>query len=442
VGHWPDGTVVDVTAAASWSAAMDTVLVPGDGPSAGLVLGTDAGVGTLKVRFGPSTAQAQLTAESDPGTLEVWPPMATLAAGTALPVSVTLVTGSGDSTDVTADAVWTSTDPGIAILTNAPDQRGLLLGRAAGAALLVVHVDRLQTSLPVTVTKATLQQIALQPPPAIVTWAPSSFAASGVFSDATVQDLTRWVTWAPANPGLLRVRGTGPDRGIARGLDGGTVQVSAHPPGGSAASAVVTVNGSPASSLSLDLPDGPVAVGTRPRAQVIARTPDGAALDVTALAEWSSSDPTLASISSLVRPGSIHALRAGSPTIIARFAGLTTGAPLEISPEVLTRLTVSVPGNLQVGVPAAATATATLSGGSTQILREDVVWSSDNPSVLGVSNAPGARGWLLGFAAGTTTLRSRTRAGLPSLQGSIPVSVSAPTLRDPTSSVRSPPPKR
>jgi hypothetical protein len=439
VGHWPDGTVVDVTAAASWSAALDTVLVPGDGPSAGIVLGTDAGVSVLKVRFGPSTAQAQLTAESAPGTLEVWPPLATLAAGTALPVSVTLVTGSGDSTDVTADAVWTSTDPRISIVTNAPDQRGLLLGRTAGTALLLVHVDQLQTSLPVTVTSATLQQVTVRPPPAIVTWGPSSFAASGAFSDGTVQDLTRSVTWSPANPGLLRVRGTGADRGIARGLDGGTVQVSAHPLGGSATSTVVTVNGSPPSSLSMDLPDGPVAVGTRPRAQVIARTADGAALDVTALAEWSSSDPMLASISSLVRPGSIHALRAGSPTITARFAGLTTEAPLEISPESLTRLTVSAPGTLQAGLSATATATATLSGGSTQILRDDVVWSSDNPSVLGVSNAPGARGRLLGIAAGTTTLRAKTRSGLPQLQGNIPVSVSAPTLRNAPPSVRSHP---
>jgi len=437
VGHWPDGTVVDLTAAASWSAAMDTVLVPGDGPSAGVVLGTDAGVSTLRVRFGPSTAQAQLTAEPSPGTLEVWPPVAALAAGTAAPVSVTLVTGSGDSTDVTADAVWTSSDPRISIVTNAPDQRGLLLGRAAGSALLVAHVDQLQTSLPVTVTGAALQQIALEPPPAIVTWASSSFTANGSFSDGTVQDLTRWVTWAPSNPGLLRVRGTGADRGNARGLDGGTVQVSAHPLGGSAANVVVTVNGLPPSTLSLDLPDGPVAVGTRPRARVTARTADGVSLDVTAVADWSSSDPTLATISSLVRPGTINALRAGSPTFTARFAGLTTGAPLQISSDALTRLTVSAPGTLPAGVPATATATATLSGGDTQVLGEEVVWSTDDPSVLRVSNAPGARGRLLGIAPGTTTLRAKTRSGLPALQGNIPVSVSAPTLRGAPSSVRS-----
>ena len=434
VGHWPDGTVVDVTGAASWSAPLDGVLVPGDGPSAGTVLGADAGMSTLRVRFGPSTAQAQLTAELSPGTLEVWPPAAALAAGTALPVSVTLVTGSGDSADVTADAVWTSGAARVAIVTNAPDQRGLLLGRASGNALLTARVDRLQARLQVTVTGATLQQLALQPPPALVTWGPSSFTASGVFSDGTAQDMTRTVTWAPTNPGLLRIRGTGPDRGTARGLDGGTVQVSAHPLGGTAANVVVTVNGAPPTTLAVDFPDGAAAVGTRPRARAVARTADGTALDVTALAEWSSSDPTLATISSVVRPGTINALRAGSPTFTARFAGLTTGAPLQISSDALTRLTVSAPGTLQVGVPATATATATLSGSDTQVLRDDVVWSTDDTAVLAVSNAPGARGRLLGLAAGTTTVRAKTRSGLPALQGSATVSVSPPALRSaPTS---------
>jgi hypothetical protein len=174
----------------------------------------------------------------------------------------------------------------------------------------------------------------------------------------------------------------------------------------------------------------------------MARTADGAALDVTALAEWSSSDPTLATISSVVRPGTINTLRPGTPTFTARFAGLTTGVSLQISSDTLTRLTVTVPGTLQVGVPATATATATLSSGDTQVLGDDVVWSSDNMGVVGVSNAPGARGRLLGISAGTTTLRAKTRSGLPALQGNVSVTVSAPALRNAPENARSRPSTR
>ena len=267
-------------------------------------------------------------------------------------------------------------------------------------------------------TGATLQHVDPHPPAAIVTWAASRFGASGTFSDGSVQDLTGWVTWAPSSSGVLRVRGTGPDRGTAWGLDGGTVQVYAHPLGGMAASVGVTVNGSPPSTLAVELPADAVAAGTRPRARAVARTGDGASVDVTVIAEWTSSDPTLATVSSVVRPGAITTLRAGSPTVTARFAGLTAGAPLQITSDTLTRLSVTAPGTLQVGAPTNATATATLSGGTTQLLGDDVVWSTDNPAVLGVSNAPGARGRLLGLAPGTTTLRARTRSGLPAFQAS------------------------
>src|SRR5262249_44431120 len=163
VGHWPDGTVVDVTGAASWSATPDGILAAGDGPSAGLVLGADAGVSTLRARFGAATAQAQVLSEPGSGTLEVWPPAVVLATGTALPLAVTLVTNSRDSVDVTDDAVWRSTALGISIVTNAPGQHGTLLGRAAGSAILTARVDRLQATLPVLVNAATLQGVDVNP---------------------------------------------------------------------------------------------------------------------------------------------------------------------------------------------------------------------------------------------------------------------------------------
>jgi len=430
VGHWPDGTVVEVTSATSWSGSPEGVITPGDGPSAGLVLGSrDAGVATLRARFGSATAQAQLQVEPGPPVLEIWPPVAGLASNTALPVSVTLLTASGDSTDVTTDAVWRSSEPRVAMVTNAPDQRGTLLAQAPGSAVLTARVDGVQASFLVNVTEATLQEIALHPPDTIVTWAPSTFGASGTFSDGTVQDLTHWVTWAPQDPSLLRIRGTGPDRGIARGVDAGTVQVHAHPLGGEARNVLVTVTGAPPSSLALELPAGAVAVGTRPRVRAIARAPDGTNVDVTAQAEWISSDPALATVSSVVRPGSVRALRTGTPTLIARFAGLTTGAPLPITAGTLTRLSVTAPGALSVGTSATASATATLSSGGTQVLAEDVVWSSDDPDILAVSNAPAGRGRLLAIHPGTTTLRVRTRPGLPVLQASAAVTVSGPALR-------------
>jgi hypothetical protein len=191
----------------------------------------------------------------------------------------------------------------------------------------------------------------------------------------------------------------------------------------------VTVNGSPPATLALLVPDAGVAVGTHPQVRAYAQTADGTTVDVTALVEWSSSDFTLATVSSVVRPGSVSTVRAGTPTLTARLGALTAALPLQILSDVLTQLSVAAPNSLSVGGSATASATATLSGGGTQLLGDDVVWSVDRPGVLGVSNAPGARGRLLAVGPGTATLQARTRSGLPALQATTSVFVSAPALR-------------
>ncbi|MGZ6132097.1 MAG: hypothetical protein ACXWLF_08730, partial [Myxococcaceae bacterium] len=431
VGHWPDGTVVELTSAASWTATPDGLLVVGDGPSAGLVLGADAGVSTLRARFDGATAQAAVSAEAQGGTLEAWPPGTTLAAGTAVPLSVSVISASGESTDVTADAVWLSSAPKVALVTNAPGRQGDLLGQTPGTALLTARVDGLQTSVPVRVTGATLAGMNVLGPPSTVTWAPTQFAASGRFSDGSTQDLTRWVSWTSSSPAVLRVRGTGTDRGTAHGLMPGSVLVTARPRGGPTTSVPAEVDGTALASISILGAAGPLVAGTHARLQALARGADGTEVDVTPLVEWTSTDPGVALVSSIVRPGWVTTLRSGTTMIGARLPGVIGTAALQVSTEGLVGLSISAPSALQSGAGGTAVATATLSGGGEQRLDEDVVWSSDAPAILGVSNAPGGRGRLLALAPGTTTLRARTRAGIASLQASAVLTVSAPALHAP-----------
>ncbi len=154
-------------------------------------------------------------------------------------------------------------------------------------------------------------------------------------------------------------------------------------------------------------------------------------MDVTPFVEWTSSDPAVAGVSSVVRPGWLTTLRRGSTTVGARLLGVGGTAQVEVSTETLLSLSLSMPSTLQVGSAVTAVATATLSDGGEQRLDEDVVWSSDAPTVVGVSNAPGGRGRLLALAPGVTTLRAHTRGGLPPLQASAAVTVSPPALRAP-----------
>jgi hypothetical protein len=160
-------------------------------------------------------------------------------------------------------------------------------------------------------------------------------------------------------------------------------------------------------------------------------------VDVTPLVEWTSADRGVAGVSSVIRPGWVTTLRPGTTTIGARLSGVIGTVALHVSTEGLAGLSISAPSSLQSGAGAIAVATATLSGGGEQRLDEDVIWSSDAPAILGVSNAPGGRGRLLALAPGTTTLRARTRAGIASLQASTVLTVSAPALHAPVPAPRS-----
>jgi len=178
-------------------------------------------------------------------------------------------------------------------------------------------------------------------------------------------------------------------------------------------------------------------VGTEGRLQALGHAADGATVDITGLVGWSSSDSTVVTVSSRVRPGRIRALKAGSAVVSAALQGVTGTTTVQVSGQVVTALGVDAPASLLAGTPGTATASITLSGGGTQPVSENVVWSSDLPNVLSVSNAPGGRGRLLAIAPGTATLKAKSRIpGATGFEATAIVTVSPAQIRAWTSNSR------
>src|SRR5262249_51609697 len=136
---------------------------------------------------------------------------------------------------------------------------------------------------------------------------------------------------------------------------------------------------------------------------------NGSVQNVTNIAVWDATDPTVATVTSAMMRGRVTAVAPGSTTITVSFEGLTTDAPVTVSAAALTRLTVSpagvtlVPGQMQ---PYAAT--AFFDDGTNQNVTGMTLWSSSDRSVADISNAPlpgqGGRGTATAFAPGTTTI--------------------------------------
>jgi hypothetical protein len=180
-----------------------------------------------------------VTLEAGPASLEAWPPSLSVAQGTAAPLTATLLSPSGDATDVSADVTWVSSAPRTAFVTNAPDQPRTVVGRDAGTAGLVGRIDGWTAQATAQVTDAALSSVEVVPPPALLSWWPADFTALGRFDDGSVQDLTDQVSWSSSSPTHLRIRGTGLDRGrsVVVAAAPASVDVTARPRGGPATTA-------------------------------------------------------------------------------------------------------------------------------------------------------------------------------------------------------------
>jgi hypothetical protein len=126
--------------------------------------------------------------------------------------------------------------------------------------------------------------------------------------------------------------------------------------------------------------------------QAIGRYDDGSTQDLTDSYEWSSSNPTIATVSATVK-GQIETLELGSTTITATNGSFTSSASLTIAPATLASIAVT---------PAVGTygrrnsvqykATGVYSDGTTEDLTTAVTWSSGNTAMAVISNDPATAG--------------------------------------------------
>ncbi len=144
---------------------------------------------------------------------------------------------------------------------------------------------------------------------------------------------------------------------------------------------------------------------------------DGTTKNLTSAMTWSSSNPSVATISS---SGLLTGVAGGSTTIQASSSIVSGTTTLTVQAATLISLAVT-PANSSVakGSTKQYTATGTYSDNSTQNLTGSVVWTSSNTGVASITTG----GLATGVAAGTATIQ----ATLGSVAGSTGLTVTATT---------------
>lgn len=167
-------------------------------------------------------------------------------------------------------------------------------------------------------------------------------------------------------------------------------------------------------SISLSPSSPTVQVGSTEQFVATGTRADGNTEDVSNAATWTSSKPTVATVSS---SGLLSALSTGSTTITASYERGSGQAFVLVSSGTLTALTLS-PTNTSIAVGGTSqyTATGTFSDGTTRNLTTTVTWSSSNTTVATITST----GLATGLKAGSTTIAA--------VSGSIPAQTTLTVL--------------
>ncbi len=230
------------------------------------------------------------------------------------------------------------------------------------------------------VSRPTLTSIAISPAnPTVAPGATQQFKATATYSDHSTGDVTSSANWSSSDTSKATVQTAGQSSpGLAAGIAAGSTTISASF-GGQASTTALNVKA--LTSLAISPANPVISVGATQGFKATATYSDNSSADATASANWSSSDPTVATIQTAGQssPGLATAVANGSANIQATYGGITALTILNVSTSGGTQTALSlseINPSIAPGRTLQFVAVADYSNGSTQKVTASATWTS------------------------------------------------------------------
>jgi uncharacterized protein YjdB len=426
-GTYSDGTTSNLTALADWTSSNSAMgAVSTAFGSQGLATGIGMGSTTIAATYLGKNGSTTLTVSSAVlVSIEVTPTHPEIALGTSEQFAATGILTDGTTQDLTAQVVWESSATSASTISNDPGSHGLAHSVGVGDTTITATLSGKSGSTTLTVTGAALVSVDVTPAnPSIALGTSQPFAATGTFSDGTIQDLTNEVTWS-SSAAAAEISNDAGTHGLAESTAVGSTTISATH-SGIVGSTTLTISSATLASISV-MPALPViALGTTQAFTATGAFTDGSVQDLTAQAAWTSSDPTVATVANAAeKKGVASSIALGSTTISAQLSGVSGSTMLAVSGATLVSIDVTPSHpSAALGTTQAFAATGIYTDSSTHDLTDAVTWTTSDPAVATVSNAQGSRGLATTMAVGSATIT----AALGAKSGSTILTVSGAAL--------------
>jgi hypothetical protein len=321
-GTFADGSTQDLTTSVNWTSSAPSVASITSGGVASCIV---TGQVTITATAGAVSSFTVLTVT--PATLAVItinPTNSTIAIGQNQQFAATGQYSDGSTQNLTTLVSWSSSTPAVAGISST----GLASGLSGGSTLISASLGAISASATFTVGSAALLSIAVTPPnPSIALGTAQQFAATGTYTDGSKLDLTSSGVWLSSAP-LVATTNPG---GLATSVGPGQTTI-ATTAAGVTGSSTLTVTPPTLVSVAITTASATVPPGTTERLAATGTFTDGSTRDVSPTSHWSSSVPTVATVSNMSGSnGVVTSLGDGSTVISATLGSLSGSANLTVA---------------------------------------------------------------------------------------------------------------
>jgi hypothetical protein len=415
-GTFSDASMMNVTDQVTWaSSSTDVAQVSNAAGSHGLVTTSHLlGGADITATLAGATGGTHLTVtDAVLQSIAVTPADPSVPLGRTQALIAMGTFSDASMRDVTRDATWTSSQPGIASVSDAVDTRGLATALALGTTSITAALTGKTGATMLTVTDPVVTSIEVTPGAAGVSAGRTqAYKATGTFSDRTMHDITDQVTWASQQPTIAQISNAAGSRGVATGLSPGIATLRATLDGHTGL-ASLTVLDAALDSIAVTPATPSVPAGLTQAFTATGTFSDRTLRDLTGQVTWASSAPSVAQISNATGSrGVATGVASGTATITAKLGQVSGTATLTVTGALLVSLAVGpVVPSVPLGRAQPFTATGTFTDASVRDVTGDASWASSDPTVAPISNTAGSRGVATAQALGTTQI-SATLSGM------------------------------
>jgi len=407
-GVYTDNSVHDITSSVTWSSSVNTVAsISNTTGTNGMTTTAAPGSTMISATLGGVSASTALTVTSATlVSIEVTPTNPSIANGLSDALHATGIYTDNSTHDLTSSVAWSSSVAGVASVSNLPGSNGLATTVSPGSSTITASLGAISGSTNLTVTAATLVSLGVTPAnPSIAKGLKSQFTAMGTYTDNSTQNLTTQVQWSSSDATVATVSNALGYDGLGVGLNPGSVTITATLSGVSA-STVLTVTPATLVSIGVTSANPSIAKGLTSQFMATGVYTDNSTQDLTASVAWTSSDPTVASISNAsASHGLATSVSSGSVTIAAASGAVSGSMSLTVTPAALVSIAL-IPANPSIanGTQQQFAATGTYTDASTHDVTGMVTWSSSDATVATISNASGSNGLATSVSQGSVTV--------------------------------------